>query len=61
MIIQAAVTHSNLKNLHKYCYKPFTILATPTSTTTDAMVLKIFKPGALATGWRTPAFLKFIL
>ena len=40
MIIRAAVTHSNLKNLYKYSV--LQLLATPTSTTTDAIALKFF-------------------
>ena len=41
MIIQAAVTRSNLKNIAKTVCNYF--LATPTSTTTDAMAWKFFQ------------------
>ena len=39
MIIRAAVTHSNIKNIVKNCLQ---FLATPINTTTDAMAWKIF-------------------
>ena len=39
MIIRAAVTQSDLKNIAKNCLQ---YLATPTSTTTDAMAMKFF-------------------
>ena len=39
MIIRAAITHSDLKNIAKNCLQ---FLATPTSITTDAMAWKIF-------------------
>ena len=43
MIIQAAVTHNDLKKIYaNISKKPFAILVTPTSTTTDAMALKVF-------------------
>ena len=39
MIIRAAVTRSDFKNITKNCLQ---FLATPTSTTTDAMAWKNF-------------------
>ena len=40
MIIRAAVTHSDLKICTNIAKKCLEFLATPTSTTTDAMALK---------------------
>ena len=40
MIIRAAVTCSNLKNLHNIAKNHLQSSATPTSTTTDAKALK---------------------
>ena len=45
MFIQAAVTHSDFKKSTKILLKTLQFLAMPTSTTTDAVVWKIFKPG----------------
>ena len=43
MIIWAVVTHSDLKKIYTNIAKNhLQILATPTSTTTDAMALKFF-------------------
>ena len=47
MIIRAAITRSNLKKSMQILLKNhLQFLAMSTSTTTDAMALKLFKPGA---------------